>query len=317
MASLGAPGLYGKIPAHGDFVRLRAAEGAARPFVLWLEEASEAAKRAGAPCGPAPVRVLFQAPGAARALLGVLAGSEDRVGRRFPLAIFAQAEGPDLAAALPALAVAAEGFLREAAALAREAAGLPAAEVLARAERLALPGPAEIAARATAARARAAGTGARELMARLFGDPAAGQSAYALHCFRSACRPGPGRERAGATAVLECPVQVEGDPWLWLELARRGASTEARPSALWGEGEGARMLLSMGPMPPSVFGLLWRAGARDGRVWPLVTESEAAIAAARRALGAQLADGLERGGLSVEQLVALAMPSGGGARGAR
>ena len=44
MPTFAPAGLYGKIPSHGDFVRLRAADEPARSLVRWLEEGSEAAK---------------------------------------------------------------------------------------------------------------------------------------------------------------------------------------------------------------------------------------------------------------------------------
>jgi hypothetical protein len=63
VATFSQPGLYGKIPAQADFVRLRAADDVARALVLWLEEGSEAAKRAGAPCRSEPIRFVFRPAG--------------------------------------------------------------------------------------------------------------------------------------------------------------------------------------------------------------------------------------------------------------
>jgi type VI secretion system protein ImpM len=338
VATFSHAGLYGKIPAQPDFVRLRAADGPARPLVLWLEEGSEAAKRAGAPCGSEPVRFLFRPAGAARALAGVLVGSGDKVGRSFPLALFAQVESPDLAASFPALPLAAAGFLDAAAALAREAAGLSAGELSARLESLPLPGAHDLAAGAAEARSRAALESARDLLARLFGEAGNGQRLYALHCFRTACQGVRGKEPARAAAVLDCPVRSEVDRWAWLELARRGLGWQAPPSFFWsapraaasgeespsdassgtsaasttGGGElevpGSRLLISLGPPPASAFGALWRPGANDGRIWPLVTDKPAAIAAAERALGESVIGALDRHSLTVADLFNLVMP---------
>lgn len=308
MATFSHAGLYGKIPAEADFVRLRAADGPARALVLWLEEGSEAAKRVGAPCGSEPIRFLFRPAGVARALAGVLVGSGDKVGRTFPLALFAQVEGPDLASTFPALPRAAAGFLDAAAALAREAAGLPAAELSARLEGLPMPGVADVAAGAAEQRALAATESGRDLMARLFGEDGSGQRLYALHCFRTACQAARGREPARAVAVLECPVRSDVDRWAWLELARRGIGWQAPPSFFWSDGPGSRLLLSLGPVPASVFGALWRPGSSDGRIWPLATDKPAAIAAAERALGAPVVGALDRHGLSVTDLLDVVMP---------
>lgn len=88
-------GYYGKIPAHGDFVRSRADVSFVATWDAWLQD-SLAASRAelaahweqayqNAPiwrfcfgpkiCGPHP-------------MIGVMMPSQDRVGRRFPLTVF-------------------------------------------------------------------------------------------------------------------------------------------------------------------------------------------------------------------------------------
>jgi type VI secretion system protein ImpM len=301
-------GLYGKIPAQADFVRLRAADDVARALVLWLEEGSEAAKRAGAPCGAEPVRFLFRSAGGARALAGVVVGSGDKVGRTFPLALFAQVEGPDLAPAFPGIPRAATGFLDAAAALASEAARLPAAELAARLDGLPLPGPADLAAAAAEERALAAAESGHDFMTRLFGEAGSGQRLYALHCFRTACQAVSGREPARAVTVLDCPARSDVDRWAWLELARRGViGREAPPSFFWSDGPGSRLLLSLGPVPAYAFGALWRPGPGDGRIWPLLTDKPSAVAAAERALGQPVVRAIDRPGLSVADLLDVVM----------
>jgi len=174
--AFGKAALFGKIPSHGDFVRVRAAEEPARSFVLWLEEGSETARRVAAPAGPEPVRFLFRRPPAARALAGVMAGSADKVGRSFPLAVFAPVEGPDLEGSFPALALAAEPFLDAAAALLAQAGGLAPAELAARLEGLPCPAAADVAAADERARG-AAQERAAEILSRALGEvPAAEQA---------------------------------------------------------------------------------------------------------------------------------------------
>jgi type VI secretion system protein ImpM len=308
VASFTAPGLYGKLPAQADFVRLQAADAVARPFVLWLEEASETARRSGIQVDAEPVRFLFRPAGASRALVGVMAWSSDRVGRNFPLALFSQVAGSDLGAVFPAVPQAASAFLGAAAALAREAATLSAADLSARVEALPLPGPAELAAASTALAERARDERGRDFLSRLFGSAGPGQHAYALHCFRSACQPARGKEPARAAAVLDCPVRADLDRWAWLELGRRGLGWSVPPSFFWWAQPESRLLLSVGPVPASVFGVLWDPGAKDARVWPLVTDRPAAIESAHRALGKPLVDSLGREDLSLADLLARVMP---------
>jgi len=308
MASFTAPGLYGKIPAQADFVRFQAADAVARPFVLWLEEASETVRRSGVQGDAEPVRFLFRPAGASRALAGLIAWSTDKVGRSFPLALFSQLGGSDLGAVFPAVPRVTSAFLDAAAALVREAATLSAAELSAQVEALPLPGPAELAAASTALAERARGERGRDFLSRLFGGDGPERHAYALHCFRSACQPARGREPAGAAAVLDCPVRADLDRWAWLELSRRGLGWSVPPSFFWWAHPESQLLLSLGPVPASTFGVLWDPAAKDARVWPLVTERPAAIASALRALGTPLLEALGREDLSLADLLARVMP---------
>jgi len=90
-------GLYGKLPSHGDFLRLRTSDAFVSAWDGWLQDCMSASRTAlgdrwldvyltspvwrfaaeGGACGPAPV-------------LGLIVPSVDRVGRYFPLTIVAE-----------------------------------------------------------------------------------------------------------------------------------------------------------------------------------------------------------------------------------
>ncbi|MBW8270232.1 type VI secretion system-associated protein TagF [Caldovatus aquaticus] len=101
-AALTALGLYGKLPAHGDFVRRALPRSFVAPWDAWLQAGIAAARAAlGAAWEEAwrdgPVWRFALPAGACgpEAVAGVLAPSADAVGRRFPLtlaAVFAAAE---------------------------------------------------------------------------------------------------------------------------------------------------------------------------------------------------------------------------------
>lgn len=307
MATFSSAGAYGKIPTHAEFVRLQAAEGAARPFVPWLEEAVETARRAGSQGCSDPVRFLFRAADAPAALAGVLVESMDRVGRSFPLAIFAHVQGAQLAFSFPALPRAASEFFAAATALAREAFQLAAPELVTRVQDLPVPSDARLLASAAEARALAARESGRDAFVRLFGPDDPAQRFYALHCVRTACQSVSGSETPRAAIVLDCPARSEIDRWVWLELARRGLGWAAPPSFFWRESSDPRLLVALGPTPTWLLGTVWRAGARDPRLWPLVTDQPEAVGAARRELGEEIAGALDRE-LSVGELVEAVMP---------
>jgi type VI secretion system protein ImpM len=106
-----AIGFFGKIPAQGDFVRANVGDPLVQRFTRWLEEASEACHKTRAQVPRQPVRFLFRAAGEARALLGALRGSQDRVGRQFPLAAFAPVAGRLVEKGFPAAPLAYAGLL--------------------------------------------------------------------------------------------------------------------------------------------------------------------------------------------------------------
>lgn len=299
-------GLYGKIPAQGDFVRVRAAEPPARALAIWLEEGSEAAKRRGVKSGPRPVRFLFRPGGSTRALLGVMAGSRDKVGREFPLAVFTSADARELADAFPALPEAAGAFLEAAESVLAEAPGLAAQDLAGKLDALTVPEGAVIAERHAAARAQADREAAGDFLARTVGDPSAGQPLYAIHCARSGCAQVREREPAVARAVLDCPVRQGIDRWAWLEMAHRLLRWPAPPSFFWRAGEGERLLLSLGPPPSNLLGVLCGEPGAESRLWPLHTRVPAAVEAARKALGPEAAGRLENPQGSVADLLGAA-----------
>lgn len=102
-----AAGAYGKVPASGDFVRIRLSRSFVAAWDAWLQSWFGAAKAESGAAWPetyltAPIWRFTLAPGIVGEApwLGVMAASVDRVGREFPLT---------LARALPAGADAAAG----------------------------------------------------------------------------------------------------------------------------------------------------------------------------------------------------------------
>ncbi len=285
MLAFSAPGLIGKLPKHGDFIRVRAAEPVARSFEQWLEEGYEAARLGGPIVGPEPVRFLLKPNGIPSVLLGVLTASADKVGRRFPLAVFTQTSAAALCATYPVVPAAARAFLDAATALLAEASRLAPAEIPALLDSLPLPTGESFERELAAARGRAGRDLGRDLLARLFGGLGRGQRHYALHCFRTACAPVRRRAPVRASVVLDCPVHEDIDRWTWLELARRELRWSVPASFAWREDEVPRFLLSIGSFPAVVFALLCDGERKDVRLWPLTTAHPAAVAAADKALG--------------------------------
>lgn len=95
-----SPGLFGKLPASGDFVTLDVDPGVREPLDGWLSEGM--ADLAGRPEGlshylVAPVWRFWCAPGVLgpAPVCGLVMPSVDRVGRYFPLCVVKRGAGPD------------------------------------------------------------------------------------------------------------------------------------------------------------------------------------------------------------------------------
>jgi type VI secretion system protein ImpM len=298
-------GLFGKLPAQGDFFRLHVADPAAQLLVAWLQEAIEPVYRARLPLPAGPVRFLFRAPPAESALAGVMVASVDRVGRAFPLCGFAPLPARALAGSFPALPAALGPFLDEVEALLGVASGFEGEALAARARDLAAPGVDELVAATELSRRAAAAEPASALAQRLFGDLPQGAAAYALTTLDAATRPVRSREPARAALALDCPAQQDVDRWAWLELVRRCLAWTAPPPFFWTAGEAGRLVVSLGAAGPAVLVHLCDPGRPGPKVWPLRTTQPAAIDAALRSAPAAALGVLDGGG-SVEALVAAA-----------
>jgi type VI secretion system protein ImpM len=94
--SAAVAGLYGKLPAHGDFVRRALPKSFVDPWDAWLQAGIAASREALGEAwdeawrtGPAWRFALPAGACGPEAVAGVLVPSEDQVGRRFPLTLAA------------------------------------------------------------------------------------------------------------------------------------------------------------------------------------------------------------------------------------
>jgi type VI secretion system protein ImpM len=118
-------GLFGKIPAQGDFVRLNASTPAALAFDAFLQESLDGLRRTGGDLVPEPVRfAFFEASGSG--LCGVFCPSQDAVGRSYPLSVFVPLSSVRGVAALP---IVTRDFLEAGGELLALSATLPSAEL--------------------------------------------------------------------------------------------------------------------------------------------------------------------------------------------
>lgn len=279
-------GIFGKLPTQGDFLRLDATGATSELLVSWLHEAIEPVHRAGLALPAAPVRFLLLAPGAGEAAVGTMIASRDKVGREFPLCLFAGVPAAALARQYPALPAAAAAFCAEAEALLGRAGELTLA-ALAEAAR-ALPRPREPREVETSLSAAAADRSFAELLAGAFPGPE-GAAAYGISTLGAALKQVRGAPPAKATLALETTARDDAERWLWLELVRRSLGWSAPPGLFW---TGDRLLVALGPPPATLLQQLCDPGRPPAKIWPLRTDRAEALTAAVRGLAPEVRQAL-------------------------
>lgn len=282
-------GLFGKIPAKGDFVRHNVVDDAARSFEQWVQESNDALRGAGGEMPDQPIRVVFTPPGSAKTVVAVIVPSEDKVGRKFPIVMFALTASSATPGQFSVLPVAWSAFMDAAAQLGRRASTLDLDQLKIGLEMLPQVAMPEVSHAEEICRKTLAHPLTEELHARLFGA-VDGMHLYAYQTFLTACEDAAKGDPGKASTVLDCPIHVDVDLFLWLELAKRVFGfPAAHPSYFWIEDPAPRLLLSLGPAPLAMLQFLANPTLDNQRLWPLTTDRPKAVDAARGTLGPALA----------------------------
>jgi type VI secretion system protein ImpM len=266
-------GVYGKIPAQADFVRVNVGELTRLGMDRWFQEAHEVvhAERSRLPDEPAFFAI---APSGARAvLLGAMVPGQDAVGRTFPVIVFAAL---DLAVAtdFPLVPQSYARFYEGAAALLQNAATMTSADLHAQAQGLSadlvperLADPISLLRREHAA----------PLGLALGGLPHG--AAYAFRTLLTGCERARSASHAPSGVVtVDGPAPTDASRLLWLELIRRRLGwRDAIPSFVWTARESSRLLVSLGPPATGLLAFLANSRHKSGRFWPLSTDVESAL----------------------------------------
>lgn len=295
-------GVYGKIPAQGDFVRINASDPAAQSLDVWIQESLEALSRVGAEPPSEPVYFMHQGTGHG-VLIGVMLRSGDRVGRVYPLTVFARVDPSTLGGAFSGFPTAYSVFLQDAARLALDLDRVDASLLAVRARALRVPSPAEVAQAGMVCQHVLNVTPAGEIARRLFGETLPGSHVYAFKTVVDACdttRARPPR----VPITLDCPIASDVDLFTWLELCRRRLmGTGLLPTCVWREQGASRMLVSLGAAQGSMMRYLVQSDAQATQLWPLVTARPEAIEAALHNLAPHHRQALEAPAVPLETLL--------------
>ncbi|MCB9594826.1 MAG: type VI secretion system-associated protein TagF [Sandaracinaceae bacterium] len=281
-------GLFGKIPAKGDFVRHNVTGATARAFEQWVQESNDALRGAGGEMPEHTIRCVFTPPGSDTTVVGVLVPSEDKVGRKFPLALFAEAPVAEARDGFSAVPVGWAPFLDGAAALCDRAKELDWDQLRSALPGLPQPGPSELS-RAKEVCEQALGHPLPlEVHDRIFGEGSP-MHFYAYQTFLTACEDASKNDPSKPSTVLDCPIHVDVDLFFWLEMTRRiFGFPPAHPQAMWIEDPAPRLLVSLGPASLQMLSFMAKPDMQHNRLWPLTTDRDKAVEAAKSTLGPAL-----------------------------
>lgn len=282
-------GFIGKIPACGDFVRQHVGNSVSSELERWLSASSQNLYHGKYELGAESMRFVFSAAGCDDVAVGSLIRSQDRVGRSYPLAIFTSLCASDAMTLPAALPGAYSGFFSAAEQVLQDASHLELDALRDRVGGLRAPSADEQAAAQQKTTAKLASANAAAVLgAALQGRPEAA-TYYALLTLCTATSAVQLTPPPAAATVLDCPLERELGPSLWLSLtAARLRWTRGALSCLWTRAEPARLLLALGPAPDQLLAFSATKQHSSTRLWPVTTARSEAIERARTLLAPQL-----------------------------
>lgn len=313
-------GLFGKTPSARDFVRVNIGTPTVRALDEWLRESVMTLPSMRAHLPPEPLPFMFRAPEDAGFLLGVMKGSQDGVGREFPLAIFHHVDGPARVRDWAALPRAYAPFIHAATELLDRVDSIDIANMPSMLDQLPVPSDAAIGQAWQTGWQMLSSISADELLDRLFSRPTGNPEGdrwpedhiYGIGmllngCYRAAGRP----PRTGPAITLDCPVTSDAELLFWLELARRVLRWPSPPSFMWSARQ-YRMLLILGTPGPTLLGVLGTPGTFDEQIWSLIADDEDVAARGGRLLTPHQRAAIERPGQNGASLLDGIVPVRGG-----
>jgi type VI secretion system ImpM family protein len=289
-----AVGLYGKILAERDYVRINAGEFQHAAMDQWFQQGVECLHTEHTRLPDEPANFLLTSP-SGQTFVGSFRPGEDAVGRSFPLVISVRLESRNLVEALPLLPTIFGPFFEAASTVAEAARGLVAQDLAAQVDWLketlgqtadTLPLDSLL-----------SGSSFFELRVAVGGLKEG--AAYAMNTLRSACEQAVSKpsDSPKQTITLDCPTPTDGMRAFWLELIRRRLGTAATtPSLMW---TANRLLVALGPAPAQMVAYLANPEHKGSRFWPLRTSNMAANEKAEQSLNAAQVQLLAAGDVSL------------------
>jgi type VI secretion system protein ImpM len=278
--------LFGKIPAQGDFVSMGMASPTGRAFDRWAQMANDQVAEAGRELPAGPLGFCFRDEHGASLLVGVMVGSRDKVGRKFPLSLFCELkmEGGERVAGIPGVfapAIAELGTL----AIGAERATLT--DIQAGLATLPVPETATLREQLEADVGRLRDAPLRTVLRRIYG--ADGCRAHGTEVLIKACEQA---LREGPRRAISVDVRATSDVELlfWIACAETRLQGGLGPLSVFWDVPAQRALLTPGIPDSNTLNFLCSKTVHSARLWGTGTATEEAEARARDRLDPKLVD---------------------------
>ncbi len=270
-------GMFGKVPAFGDFISVGTGTPAYRDFEQWLEQSNDAMAERGILMGKDPLGFMTRHPDSGRLQVGILVGSVDSVGRTFPLGMFYEVEPSGMALGGVPHAMAME--LSRLASIARKARDHHHEEIKESVRALPVPTEETLTIRSSAQMHRLCIPKAKILLDRVFGGEDG--ACYGAEVILRACELAPGRKHS-TPLLLEAQVGTDIELMFLIE-AVDALSGGVQPGTVMWEVRSRRVVLVLGKPDRYLLALMVGNGEAD-RLWPVRTDRAEVARRAREGL---------------------------------
>jgi type VI secretion system protein ImpM len=292
-------GLFGKIPANGDFVSMGMGSTTGRSFDRWSQMANDMVAQEGRELPRGPIGFCFRDETGSSLLIGVMIASRDKVGRKFPLSLFCEVgelgrelrsgasgrtDGQLPVAGFPGVFAPAIARMCE---LAISAESMSFADLRAGIAQLPVPEPASLAAQLRAEVGRLAEAPLHRVLRRIYGKD--GCRAHGTEILIRACEQA---VREGPRRPITIDVKATSDVELlfWIACVESRLQGALGPLSAFWDVPAQRALLAPGIPDSNTLNFLCSRTVHSARLWGTVTATEDAELRARDRLDPELVE---------------------------
>lgn len=300
-------GVFGKIPSYPEFLSIGSRSTTGRSFERWMQMANDQLARAAVELSSTPIGFCYRDEDAGSLLIGVLVGSRDKVGRKFPLAVFCEF-GVSKTTAVSLLAEAFRPALTQLSMLALTAVETTRDSLKSAVSRVQRPGATAIREGLEASEEALRTVTIEQVLTRVFLQD--NERAYGFSVLQKACAQSR-RDGASRPTALDVTVTSDVELSFWLAAVESQLPKTQGPVAAFWDVPNQRALLVPGTPDSMVLVSLASPHAQNPKLWRTETSSESSRASAWDKLDEPVRDMLkEPGEASIADFLALLGASG-------